>query len=140
MTRSWTPEDVERVRELVAEGLTVAEIAERLERTPAALRALANRHRFSLRRPGTPLYGAVLGEPRGRVGPRDYTRARYRRAVAEGRIDPEALEQAAWSSARDAADDTCPVCGENPASVTQRTTLGPCRSCRRERMEANSRD
>ncbi|MBN2404488.1 MAG: hypothetical protein JXE06_02805 [Coriobacteriia bacterium] len=136
-SRLWTVEETDLARALAAQGVTVAEIAALVGRTPAALRAAANRYRFSLRRPGQPIFGAVLGEPRGRASARDRVRAAYRRAVIDGRVDPEAREAALWRHdlvAEGEEPPVCPRCGQRPAAVLQRTTVGPCHECRRALM------
>jgi hypothetical protein len=46
----WTPEDEARLRALAASGRSVATIAERLKRTPAAIRYKAHKLNISLPR------------------------------------------------------------------------------------------
>ncbi len=137
--KRWTAEKVDAVAGLVAEGRTVAEIAELMGCSQGALRAAANRWRISLRRPGQPVYGSVLGEPRKRPPARDYVHRRYRRAVALGLIDPEALWAPHWRSEYVCEGDeppTCHVCDERPATVQQRSSVGPCAPCQRAILEA----
>lgn len=116
----WTTADIRYLREHASLGAT--ELARRMDRTPAAVKRAASRHRISLRRQGSRC-GSVLGQPRGVS-----LRRELRRDLVSGRVDPELI---ARRLRLDEGETLCPVCVARPVRVA---STGLCRVCHLRRL------
>ncbi len=122
----WTSKDIAYLRKHA--GLGPDDLAERLGRSPAAVKRAASRHRISLRRPGS-RKGIVLGQPRGVS-----LRSDIREDLVTGRIDP-ALFAERLRIDREA--ELCPSCAMRPITVG---STGLCRVCHLKRLTEAHRE
>lgn len=120
----WTTTDIRYLREHASLG--AGELAQRIGRSPAAVKRAASRFGISLRRPGS-RRGSVLGQPRGVS-----LRRELRADLVSGRVDQELL---ARRLRLDAEAELCPLCVARPIRVA---ATGLCRVCHlRELAEAH---
>lgn len=129
--KPWTSHDIRTLKAL-AGTVNVASLARTLGRSISSVRAAANRHRISLRQPGS-TSGLLLGQPRG-VSLRDTRTLGHtvtqlqamRTAALNGDVDLEQLEQRLADQRALARGATpCPRCTIRP----QRRDHGICDVC-----------
>lgn len=117
---AWTSRDLATLREHACEG--AESVAAMIGCTPCAVRKAAQRHRISLRLPGS-RRGLVLGQPRGVS-----LRRELREDIISGVVSDEAI---ARRMSIDDEADLCPVCCRRPQEVR---STGLCTLCHMRRL------